>query len=485
MARGRARQEEESDSSEEEQLLDTEGSSSDSGPDAARGRGWRRRGGRLRAAATIGVVVAALLFVVYELGRRAAEAIEEAEHDIVDALPESLGGGASRRAHGFCNPRMAIPRDVGARKLELFGEWEEKCFSLPHAAHWEPPPTMQPRNWCWVSMKQIADDERFHMKNLGSVNWWWTQGRAFQLGLAPDPKEQEIQALEHPTVCDNPSNGAPLEGVPDEDWDAAGRWFAANVSVFVVNLPEATMRMRKIAARLDHLQIAYERIDGINMGHPFALHWAKENDFVPKDWDYEAVKKRDFEMYRSGKGWDSEEQAKGEMGLGTVGCTAAHLNAMRIAASTARKQKKPLVLILEDDAWLEDGFVLKLYRMLTQEAPCDWEAINLKSYTPYGECVSPRLSRVHPDGNEPEERCRKGANWGFTAMLYLTSSLDNLRMKLAATTWDETRPSCIVQDMALAALADQISYYAVPAAQAPGFIGFIKSGSARINVNNR
>merc|ERR1711933_94985 len=143
------------------------------------------------------------------------------------------------------------------------------------------------------------------------------------------------------------------------------------------------------------------------------------------------------------------------MSLGTVGCTAAHLNAMRIAAASAREQKKSLVLILEDDAWLEDGFVLKLYRMLTEEAPCDWEAINLKSYAPYGECVSPHLSRVHPDGNEPSERCRKGANWGFTAMLYMASSLDALREKLAVVTWDEERPSCIVQDMALASIADE------------------------------
>merc|ERR1712187_856530 len=159
-----------------------------------------------------------------------------------------------------------------------------------------------------------------------------------------------------------------------------------------------------------------------------------------------------------------------------MGCATSHLNALKEAASQGRAMQRPLALILEDDIDLVDDFVVKLFRLLKTEAPCDWEAISLKSYAPIGECVSPRLSRVHPDGNEPMERCRKGSNWGFFAMLYQVRSLDTIRRKLADVVWDDSRPSCMVQDIALASLSDEVAFDAVPASQTPGFLSFKKSG---------
>merc|ERR1719183_3391228 len=121
--------------------------------------------------------------------------------------------------------------------------------------------------------------------------------------------------------------------------------------------------------------------------------------------------------------------------LGTVGCATAHLRAQRYAAVASDKE---FALILEDDVVLEDDFVVKIQRLLQEEAPCDWSAISLKTHCPYGECVSPHLTRVHPDGNEPAERCRHGVNYGFFAMLYRTSELEDISSRLAEVVYDHS-----------------------------------------------
>merc|ERR1711920_859282 len=117
-----------------------------------------------------------------------------------------------------------------------------------------------------------------------------------------------------------------------------------------------------------------------------------------------------------------------------------------------------------------NDFAIKLKRLLETEAPCDWDAISLRSRCPYGECVSPHLTRVWPDGNEPEERCRHGVNYGFFAMLYRLADLEDLHNRLAAVVWDHSRPHCLDVDVALASIADMIAYYAVPGMQEPGFL---------------
>merc|ERR1711920_1004659 len=106
----------------------------------------------------------------------------------------------------------------------------------------------------------------------------------------------------------------------------------------------------------------------------------------------------------------------------------------------SEKSKTPFALILEDDVMLEDDFVVKLNRLLHQEAPCDWSAISLKTHCPYGACVSPHLTRVHPDGNEPAERCRHGVNYGFFAMLYRVSDLPEITARLERVVFDAARP---------------------------------------------
>merc|ERR1712232_146846 len=172
--------------------------------------------------------------------------------------------------------------------------------------------------------------------------------------------------------------------------------------------------------------------------------------------------------------------------LGTVGCAAAHLNALHIAANNFRlTPTKSLALILEDDVELVWDFAVRLKRLLQSEAPCDWEAISLRSRCPYGVCVSPHLTRVLPDGNEPEDRCRHGVNYGFFAMLYRLDALPVLREQLWIRVWDAWHPRCLDVDVAFASISDRFAYYAVPFIQEPGFLSEGGQGSSRFTTNQQ
>jgi len=141
-------------------------------------------------------------------------------------------------------------------------------------------------------------------------------------------------------------------------------------------------------------------------------------------------------------------------------------------------------VVFEDDASPEADFVPRLWSLVTQELPCDWQAVSLSSRCPYGECLSPRLTRVRPDVNEPEWRCRHGVNYGFQGMLYRTDQIRELQRKWQPVVFDEKRPHCLDVDVALAAISDQVRFYAVPNVQVPGFLTMVTDGgSSRISIN--
>ena len=131
---------------------------------------------------------------------------------------------------------------------------------------------------------------------------------------------------------------------------------------------------------------------------------------------------------------------------------------------TARRAQKPLALILEDDAWLTDGFASKLRELLRSEAPCDWQIISLKSRCPFGQCVSSHLSQVR---QEPGDDGCSGLNFGFLGMLYRVSALRSIDEQLQKAVW---RGRCYDIDVALAGISDRLAYYAVPAVQVPGLL---------------
>ncbi|CAE7331334.1 mlhB [Symbiodinium microadriaticum] len=314
----------------------------------------------------------------------------------------------------------------------------EKCKTqTPSKGSW----IWKGRNWCWEAVKRHAC--------YGHHSWEDAQSQAAADKEAPDLDDTPFPALQDAERCDLPELGASLVPDPppegpvltddreerDQDEQTymnyqieaheAEFWFHQHVAVYVLNLPTAADRWSRISRRLEELHISADRVPGIDLSEPGAIQQAQEEGLVPRLWNFSAAKQNMVRLLKD----SSETTARRYLdnyGRGTIGCAAAHLRAMWQATSNAHRLEKPVVLILEDDVTLEDDFMLKLRRLLRHEAPCDWEVISLRSQCPYGVCVSPHLTRVQPDANEPEEMCRHGVNYGFYAMLYRDAGFRNL-----------------------------------------------------------
>ncbi|CAJ1399859.1 unnamed protein product [Effrenium voratum] len=296
------------------------------------------------------------------------------------------------------------------RGFHLSGPWRPKCRSLPHpdadaGADGAGADAGGGRNWCWEYVRHQCYGSH------GYGSWWEDQLKASRFGLAPDPRLLRLFPLERPELCEQR-----LETWEEKGADEDLAWLREEVAVYVVNLRTATDRWKAISERLTQLKIPFQRLEGVE-----ADEWPGPRDGI---------------------------------GRGTAGVALAHLKALEQAARGAA----PLALILEDDAWLAEGFASKL-RQLTREAPCQWQVISLKSRCPFGSCVSKHLSQVVPDGNGG--KC-SGLNFGFLAMLYQVRSLEEVRAALKRAVWHE---KCYDVDVALASISDQVAYYAVPSIQ--------------------
>ncbi|CAJ1362817.1 unnamed protein product [Effrenium voratum] len=340
------------------------------------------------------------------------------------------------------------------------------------------------RDWCWVATKRRAC--------YGHHTWREAQQAAFQARAAPATDDTTLEALRRPELCDQPSHGAALAPAASEQGKVTFRiqrreaefWFDRTVAVYVLNLASASTRWERMSSRLKQLGINATRVDGVDVSE--GMEQARKEGLVPFDWNFSSAKQRMVRLLRN----SSEEAARRYLesyGPGTVGCAAGHLRALWAAAAGAAVgvEGRPLVLILEDDVWLEDDFQLRLRRLLRSEAPCDWQVISLRSQCPYGACVAPQLARIQPDVNEPEEMCRHGVSYGFYAMLYRASSLVQIANALHGAIWNASAPGCLANDVALAAVSDRIRYYAVPSSQVPGFVQHGDGLSVRSELNRK
>lgn len=374
---------------------------------------------------------------------------------------------SSRADSGLCN-KIAVLVSVPAAYAPSFTlpeAQQDACLKVPRkpgAPHW------QGENWCWQWMKHIGC---YH--SSGTMTWLEAQNRTASFRLAPPVEEARMEPLAEPGICEHASFGAPVHDAQPEEVNEAQAWFDANVSVFVLNMPDDFDRLQYMSTRLRQLGISFERIPGIDMSQSGAYAKAKRSGLISKEFNFSIANAVAKTEYQNMEGI-----------VGTVGCAAAHLRAMAFAVSQGNVTGRPLALILEDDAELEDDFVVKLRRLVTTEAPCDWEAISLRTMCPYGICVSPHLTRVLPDGNEPVDRCRHGVNYGFYAMLYPAHALESVHERLCKTVWNNSRPHCLDVDVALASISNEVAYYAVPGFQNPGFLstGHVESRRGEINM---
>ncbi|CAE8591733.1 unnamed protein product, partial [Polarella glacialis] len=301
-------------------------------------------------------------------------------------VPTRLGRESRLAASGsFCNVsvptgRWQSPRAFGSE--ELGEDWMTACKALkPIDGGLDWPG----RNWCWVATK--------HRACYGQHSWLEAQELAAADGKAPKPQEVILPALLRSQLCDRRELGSDSvdSASPSKvkaEKEEADEWLRRNVAVYVVNLPSAGQRWRRISDRLQELGISATRVPGVDVSEPGALERAQKDGLLPGSWKFRTMEQSLYRLLVNSSA-KTATRFINDYGLGTVGCAAAHLRAMRAAA---RESERPLALILEDDTWLVDDFALKLRRLVLREAPCDWEVISLRSQCPYGECISEHLT---------------------------------------------------------------------------------------------
>mmetsp|Transcript_82681 Transcript_82681/g.246575 ORF Transcript_82681/g.246575 Transcript_82681/m.246575 type:complete len:604 (+) Transcript_82681:142-1953(+) len=364
---------------------------------------------------------------------------------------------AFERSSEFCNTSAPIP-EAAMRTWDLPDAWKRVC-EMKNVKDKYP----NERNWCWVGMNQMC-----HWNLKQHFSWSTFQDMASSQGSCPSKDDHAFSPIAEPQLCDRPENGE-VKNWTKAEWAAARRWFKENVAVYVLSLPGlGDRRWAMISKRLEELHIWGTRVPGVDMRIPGALDAAKRQGFVEKDFNFSRAQKTAYE-------W------KHDMGsiLGTVGCAAAHFKAQTKAIADGG----PLAIIMEDDSWPTEDFVPRVWSLVRQELPCDWEVTALLSRCGYGRCVSPHLMRVMPDANEPAWRCYQGSNWGMHAVLYNVRRLPRLHELWKQTVFNEAHPHCLDVDVALASISNIASFYAVPAVQDPGFVKENNHRSARWDIN--
>lgn len=322
------------------------------------------------------------------------------------------------------------------------------------------------RNWCWVGMKEFG----CHKHLWAHKTWAEYHDMAVESGATVS---DQFEPLRHPALCEQRALGVVKRRWTELDWARAGLWFKRNVALIVLSLPRSVTRKRVIEARLNALGIPFNFSWGVDMRDSGALDAAKHEGLIPMSYSVEVAQAEA----------DKPSNDMGRTGsiLGTVGCAAGHFRAQLRAVT--KSPDKPLAVILEDDANPEDDFVPRLWKLVTEELPCDWQAVSLSSRCPYGRCISQHLTRVQPDVNEPVWRCRHGVNYGFQGMLYRSSEIRTLQARWKPLVFDEQRPHCLDVDVALASISDTVRFYAVPAVQQPGLLTELHEGSSRVDIN--
>jgi len=372
----------------------------------------------------------------------------------------SVIGGSSNEP---CNPLAEIPMNLEPQFWDISEEMSDYCRKMVSITQ---PKLTAPgsfgRNWCWVGMKESCH------KNLW-YHYTWEEERQKALKKT-ETVPSSFHPLQNHELCDRREPGQAIQ-FELSDWTEAMSWFRNNVAVYVLSLPQSKQRIDTISKRLNQLDIPFSFVWGVDMRQPTALQEARKEGLIPLSYSIE-------------KAQAEADQAKNDMGrfgsiAGTIGCAAGHFRAQR----RARDSGKSLAVVFEDDVSPTDDFVPRLWSLVKSELPCDWQAVSLASRCPFGRCVTPHLTRVLPDVNEPDWRCRHGVNYGFQGMLYRTDQIQALQETWMPTVFDEERPHCLDVDVALASISDRVKFYAVPSVQTPGFLSELRMGSSRVDIN--
>jgi len=319
------------------------------------------------------------------------------------------------------------------------------------------------RKWCWVGIKEFGCHEHWPDR----LTWRQMADDAARKAIAVP---RGFSPLTNAQVCDQQVLGG-LVDWSRKDLTQAKVWFDKNVAVYVLSLPSSTARRAAATECMTQAFVQFEFVDGVDVRQPNAIESAKQEGLIPDSYNFQYAQE---EAYKQGMG-------KFGSISGTLGCASGHFRAQLQGKKSL--PSKPLSLVFEDDICPSTDLIPRLWRLVHQELPCDWQVMSLRSMCPLGHCISPHLTRVLPDINEPMSRCHHSGNYGFFGMLYRMDEIESVQKAMKSVVFNETHPMCLDVDVALAAVSDEVRYYGVPSSHDPGFLRELPEGSNRVSIN--
>lgn len=392
-----------------------------------------------------------------------AEAAQDSDDEIFSEDPGSTQGEYA--VFNFCAPHVPIPNvpNLSAPVWNFTSDEDWLCYNALLGAGQVLGPYNKLRSWCWVGVKQFG----CHKHWPDRLSWQQMAAEAARNNMAIP---QGFSPLTNPQLCDQRVLGG-LTDWSSQELTQAKDWFAKNVAVFVLSLPSSYERRAAVQQCMRQAYLDFQFVDGVDIRQPGGFEKAREEGLIPPSFDFNWAQ---AEAYKQGMG------AYGSIS-GTLGCASGHFRAQ--LQGNKSRVPRPLSLIFEDDICPSQDIIPRLWRLVKQELPCDWQVLSLRSMCPYGACISPHLTQVHPDMNEPLARCHHGVNYGFYGMLYRMDEIETVQEVMKEHVFNEKTPHCLDVDVALAAISDKVRYYAVPSSHDPGFLRELPEGSTRVQIN--
>lgn len=297
---------------------------------------------------------------------------------------------------------------------------------------------------CWESLKLLAC-------SAGHEKLSWDKAKSVLEEKAQVSLKGATPPLDDASLCDVENPGSAQSWTSFEKQKSLA-WLAKNVQAFVLAVPGATatsalmLPTPNTSQLLGEFGIQATRIKGYDLSRPEDLQAAKLAGHVPKDL-----------------------KTPPRNAVVKLNLIASHFHIQDVA--TQPGLTKPITLVLEDGMQPSRDFQLRLWSLITEEAPCDWDFISLSSRCPLGRCVAPHLVRLGPEARTSDSlSCDDPVNSGFQGVLYRTGILPGFKSRWKEIAFDQKHFGCLGMDMALSVMADEVAAYAVPAVQDPSFI---------------
>lgn len=289
---------------------------------------------------------------------------------------------------------------------------------------------------CWEVL--VSTCAALGEKNCGSTWKEALSGASHRLRM---PLDEPKYPLDDISLCGGKSGIS--RSWTFEERRKAKSWFERNVQVYVLEMPGLVLS-DKHETIFDLTQHGLEaaHVAGFDLLSSSDLEAAHFSGSVPTAFNETLLRDQAYAISKA----------------------ASHFHIQNLASTSPAP--KPIALVLEDGVGLATDFREKVWALIQEEIPCDWDVLSLSSSCPAGRCISPHLARIgpHPDENQ---QCDKTVSGGFGGILYRSAAVADFRKRWMEVAFDANHPNCLNLDASLKALSDEVAFYAVPAVQTP------------------